>query len=125
MVHASNESDPKEPIDATKAQAIPLSDLPVAIRRAAHLTACARAEWEMAYGHYRERQRALILYYHRDQGLGITAAEMKADIDPAVVDAAQYSLELKQRVAGFEAAERQLLQEFQLKLALAQTNSKP
>ena len=117
---ASSDLRSDEPINADAAHAISLIDLPIAIRRAAHQTASARAEWEMAYGHYRERQRALILYYHRDQGLGISAAEMKAEIDPSVIDASQYSLGLKQRVAAFEAAERHLLQEFQAKLILAQ-----
>ena len=62
-------------------------------------------------------------FFHREEGLGITAAEIKADIDPNVIDASEYSRRLKERIVAFEVAERQLLQEFQVKLALARASS--
>jgi len=73
-------------------------------------------EWATAFGHFNERRRALTLYFHRDEGLGITAAEMQAEIDPHVIDAGEQSRRLKERIIAFENAQRQLEQEFQVKL---------
>lgn len=108
-----------EPIGLEEAHAVPLADLPKSIRMTADQKAAISYEWSVAYYHYKERRGALVHYFHREEGLGITAAEIKADIDQNVIDAGDYSRRLKERVAAFEIAERQLLQELNVKLALA------
>jgi hypothetical protein len=110
---------PDEPISAEAAHALPLEDLPMWIRNTAAQKAAITSEWNAAFGNFRERRRSLALYFHGEEKLGITAAEMKADIDPHVIEAGEYSRRLKERIAAFENAERQLQQELAVKLALA------
>ena len=110
---------PDEPISVEAAHALPLEDLPMWIRNTAAQKAAITSEWNAAFGNFRERRRSLALYFHGEEKLGITAAEMKADIDPHVIEAGEYSRRLKERIAAFENAERQLQQELAVKLALA------
>ena len=112
-----------EPIGVEEAHAIPLADLPKWIRITADQKAAISYEWSVAYYHYKERRGALVHYFHREEGLGITAAEIKADLDPNVIEAGDYSRRLKERVAAIEIAERQLLQEYNVKLAVARAAS--
>jgi hypothetical protein len=110
---------PDEPISVEAAHSIPLEDLPMWIRITAEQKAAVANEWNAAFGNFRERRRSLALYFHGEEKLGITAAEMKADIDPHVIEAGEYSRRLKERIGAFENAERQLQQELAVKLALA------
>jgi len=112
-----------EPIGPEEAHAVSLVDLPKWIRITADQKAAISYEWSVAYYHYKERRGALVCYFHSEEGLGITAAEIKADIDQNVIEAGDYSRRLKERVAAFEIAERQLLQEYNAKLALARPGS--
>lgn len=112
-----------EPIGPEEAHAIPLVDLPKWIRITADHKGAISYEWSSAYYNYKEFRNSLANFFHREEGLGITAAEIKADIDPNVIDASEYSRRLKERIVAFEVAERQLLQEFQVKLALARASS--
>ena len=112
-----------EPVGPEEADAIPLADLPKWIRMTAERKNAISYEWSVAYTDFKQRRGALIHHFHRDEGLGITAAENKADIDPMVIEAGEYSRRLKERIAEFEIAERQLLQEFSVKLALAHAGS--
>jgi hypothetical protein len=110
-----------EPIGIEEAHALPLSDLPKLTRITAEQKAAISYEWSVAYYHFKVRRNSLVNYYHREEGLGITAAEIKADIDPSVIEAGEYSRRLKERIAAFEIVERQLSQEFEVKLALARS----
>ena len=112
-----------EPIGLEAAHAVPLADLPKWIRITADQKAAISYEWSSAYYHYKERRNSLVNFFHREEGLGITASEVTADIDPNVIDAGEYSRRLKERIVAFEIAERQLLQELQVKLALARAGS--
>ncbi len=112
-----------EPIGPEEAHAVPLADLPKWIRITAEQKAAVSCEWSIAFGNYQERRGSLALYFHREERLQITAAEMKADIDPHVIEIGEYSWQMKQRIVAFENAERQLLQELEIKLALAQADS--
>ena len=112
-----------EPIGLEEAHAVPLADLPKWIRRTADQKAAVSYEWSIAFGNYKERRGSLALYFHREEQLQITAAEMKADIDPHVIEIGEYSWRMKERILAFENAERQLLQELQIKLALARGGS--
>lgn len=110
------------PIGAQAAAALPLAELPAAIRRMADEKHQLAREWANAFGNYKERRRSLALYFHRDQNLGITAAEMQAEIDPNVIEAGEYSRSLRDQLQAFETAERHLQQELDVKLALARIN---
>lgn len=106
-----------EPISADDAHALSIRELPLAIRITADRKAAITREWSIAFGNYSERLRAMTLYYHRDHHLMITAAEMKAAIDPAVIEASECSLRLKEQIVAFENSERQLEAELKVKLA--------
>lgn len=112
-----------EPIGLEAAHSVPLADLPKWIRITADQKAAISYEWSIAFGNYKERRGSLALYFHREKHLQITAAEMKADIDPHVIEIGDYSWRMKERIVAFENAERQLLQEFQVKLVLARAGS--
>ena len=112
-----------EPIGLEEAHAVPLADLPKWIRITADQKAAFTYEWSVAFGNYKERRGSLALYFHREEHLQITAAEMKADIDPHVIEIGDYSWRMKERIAAFEIAERQLLQELEVKLALARSGA--
>jgi len=123
MDQVANIATRVEPIGLEEAHAVPLADLPKWIRITADQKAAISYEWSVAFGNYKERRGSLALYFHREEHLQITAAEMKADIDPHVIEIGDYSWRMKERIVAFENAERQLLQEFQVKLALARVGS--
>ncbi len=108
----------EQPFPSEDIAQIPLSLLPLFIRRVREDLATARQVWREAFDRYQELARSRALWYHEKEHLQITAAEKKATLHPRVQEAARGSLDLKQCVDALERAEANLLQELEVRLVL-------
>jgi hypothetical protein len=115
----------EQPFPSEDIARIPLSLLPLFIRRVREDLATAREVWREAFDRYQELARSRTLWYHEKEHLQITAAEKKATLDPRVQEAAKGSLDLKQRVDALERAEANLLQELEVRLVLVRSGVLP
>lgn len=111
-----------QPIGIEAAEAIPLPELPLWIRRTADQKAAVNYEWSVAFHAYKQRQCAKIHHLHCEAGFGIKAAEIQAEIDPEVRAIGEHSRQLKERLTSFEISERHLLQLYEVKLALLRSS---
>ena len=118
-----NQKTAVEPVSLTQltaeeAHAIPLEELPALIRRIGDERARLEKDWSDAYGNFKEQRRSLAVYYLQHERLPFSAADWKAECDPQVIEASEYSLAMKQQLRAHETLERQLIQEFEMRLAL-------
>ena len=90
---------------------IPLSLLPLFIRRVREDLSTARQVWQEAFDRYQEVGRSRTLWYHEKVHLQITAAQKKATLDPRVQEVYRRSYELRLHVDALERAEANLFQE--------------
>jgi len=118
-----NEKTPVGPVSLTQltaeeAHTIQFEELPALIRRIGDERARLEKDWSDAYGNFKEQRRSLAVHYLQHERLPFSAADWKAECDPQVIEASEYSLAMKQQVRAHETLERQLIQEFEMRLAL-------
>lgn len=105
-------------LTAAEAHAVPFEKLPALIRLVGDERARLEKDWSDAYGNFKEQRRSLAVHYLQHERLPFSAADWKAECDPQVIEASEYSLAMKQQLRAHETLERQLIQEFEMRLAL-------
>jgi hypothetical protein len=115
----------EQPFPSEDIAQIPLSLLPLFIRRVRENLSTARQVWQEASDRYQEVGRSRTLWYHEKEHLQITAAQKKATLDPRVQEAYRRSYELRLRVDALERAETNLFQELEVRLVLVRSGVLP